>query len=72
MTATNTVTEKATEYARRVSENAAAFVYERDGVYWLAVRHSDRDGFRTLMAVGFVGCGIRHVRNEVAAYFEGK
>jgi hypothetical protein len=67
----SSVTEKATDHAREVSENGMVFVYERDGVYWLATRGAN-ETFRTLMAVGFNGCGIRHVRKEISAYFEGK
>lgn len=73
MTATASIETKATEYARKVSENRAVFVYERDGVYWLALRPVDgREGFRTLQAVGFTGCGIRYTREQIATYFEGK
>ena len=72
MTAQLTVTEKATACAREVSENGMMFIYERDGVYWLAVRNIADDSHRTLMAVGFEGCGIRHIRKEIATYFEGK
>lgn len=67
-----TIAEKATTYAREVSENGMVFVYERDGVYWLALRSVEADAYRTMMAVGFDGCGIRHIRKEIAAYFGGK
>lgn len=72
MTASLSVTEKATTYAREVSENGMVFVYERDGVYWLALRNSDNNSHRTLIAIGFHKCGIRHIRGEIATYFGGK
>jgi hypothetical protein len=72
MTAQLTLTEKATTYAREVSENGSVFVYENNGVYWLAVRVADTGARRTLMAVGFEGCGIRRIRKEIATYFGGK
>jgi hypothetical protein len=72
MTATETIIEKATAHARKVSENGMVFVYENGGVYWLALQNVEDGSRRTLMAVGFSGCGIRYVRREVTKYFEGK
>lgn len=67
-----TMIEKATDYAREVSENGMMFVYERNGVYWLAVRVELTGGYRTLAAVGCGKFGIRLIRASIAEYFEDK
>lgn len=73
MNATNSMTEKATEYARKVSENSRVFVYEgRDGVLFLALRHSDREGFRVLYPVGTDKTGIRYIKKSIDIYFADK
>lgn len=63
---------KATEYARKIGENAMLFVAESNNVYWIKLNYADGRTARTLMAVGFVGCGIREVRKSIAEYFQGK
>ena len=71
MNASNLET-KATLHAKKTSENGLVFVYERNGVYWLATRIADQDGYRTLQAVGTDKTGIRAIRKEIEAYFGGK
>lgn len=68
-----TIADKATEFARRVGENALLSVVARDGVYWLTL---DTPGApnprRTLMAVGNVGWGVRFVYNAISDYLKDK
>lgn len=64
---------KATEYAQSVSENRRIFVYEREGVYWLALRSVEEPNkYRTLQAVGCRKSGVRRVCEAIETYFEEK
>ncbi len=67
------VEDKATEFAKKASENGAAFVYKNDGVYYLAVKQPDAPrGHRTLTAVGTDKTGMKYIKDRIAEYFEGK
>lgn len=68
-----TTAEKATTFAREVSENGRVAVVFHGGVFWLVLLPlTEGDCTRTLHAVGTMKTGIRYIREQIATYFEGK
>ncbi len=74
MTKIETTVEKATDHARKVSENGLVFVYHNtQGVYWLAVKTPNQtNDMRSLSPVGTDKTGIRYIKEKIEEYFSEK